>query len=77
MIHNTINQDLISIKCPRKPLEVIRYIILIPLTHLQYFSIPNPLKEGKTNFYPLTLFCSIVWIWFYTWLIVWFTYSIT
>lgn len=50
---------------------------MFPLTHIQYITIPNPMTKGKQNFYPLTLFCSILWIWFYSWLIVWFTYSIT
>lgn len=35
------------------------------------------MKKGKQNFYPLTLFLSIAWIWFYTYLIVWWTYSLT
>ena len=35
------------------------------------------MKKGRQNFYPLTLVCSIGWIWLYTWLIVWFTYSVT
>jgi hypothetical protein len=35
------------------------------------------MNAGKENFYPLTIFCSIVWIWFYTFLIVWWTYSLT
>ena len=53
------------------------YLVLTPLTHLQFYSIPNPMKKGRQNFYPLTLFCSIMWIWFYTWMIVWWTYSVT
>ena len=53
------------------------YLLLIPLTHLQYVSIPDPMKKNRANFYPLTLFCSIVWIWFYSFLIVWWTYSVT
>jgi hypothetical protein len=32
---------------------------------------------GKDNFYPLTLLIAAVWIWAYTFLIVWFTYEIT
>ena len=35
------------------------------------------MRKGKNNFYPLTLFLSIVWIWFYTWMIVWWTFSLT
>jgi hypothetical protein len=37
--------------------------------------IPNPIK--RPTFYPLTLFFSIIWIWGYTYLIVWWTYSLT
>jgi len=33
--------------------------------------------EDKENFWPLSLFCASVWIWFYTFLIVWWTYTVT
>lgn len=52
------------------------YILLIPLTHTQYYSIPYPGK-GSESFYPLTLTIAITWIWVYTYLICWFTYSVT
>lgn len=32
---------------------------------------------NKENFYPLTLVMSLVWVWFYTYIIVWWTYEIT
>lgn len=51
------------------------YWIMSPLTHLQWLLIPNPID--KPNFYPLSLFISLVFIWGYSFLIVWWTYSIT
>lgn len=77
LIHDTINRDAFHIRPPRALKSILMYIFLIPLTHFQYYTIPNPMKKGKQNFYPLTLFLSIVWIWFYTWLIVWWTYTLT
>ena len=56
------------------------YICLIPLTHLQYISIPNPMrgKNGeRENLYPITLFMSLIWIWIYAFIIVWFTFDVT
>mmetsp|Transcript_43216 Transcript_43216/g.31154 ORF Transcript_43216/g.31154 Transcript_43216/m.31154 type:complete len:121 (+) Transcript_43216:1851-2213(+) len=35
------------------------------------------MRPGKENYYPLTLFLATVWIWFYTYIIVWFTYQVT
>ncbi len=56
------------------------YILLIPLTHLQYISIPNPMrgKDGsRENLYPVSLFMSMMWIWVYSGIIVWFTFDLT
>ena len=58
----------------------ITYILLIPLTHLQWFTIPNPMrgKNGeRENLYPITLFMGMLWIWIYTGIIVWFTFDLT
>lgn len=56
------------------------YILLIPLTHLQAFTIPNPMRnknEKRENLYPITLFMSMLWIWFYSGIIVWWTFDLT
>ena len=53
------------------------YILYIPLTHLQYITIPDPLSNYNKNFYPLSLFMSIIWIFVYAYIIVWFTYKIS
>jgi len=54
------------------------YILVLPLSHMQFFFIPNPQKGGKAkNIYPLTLIMSIIFIWFYTYLIVWWTFTLT
>ena len=39
--------------------------------------IPNPMKEGNEQYYPLTLFMATLYVWFYTYLIVWWTYMVT
>jgi hypothetical protein len=39
-------------------------------------TIPYPGK-GSESYYPLTLTIAITWIWFYSYLICWFTYSVT
>lgn len=48
----------------------------MPLTHLQWLTIPNP-QTGKKNLYPISLFMSLVWIFGYSYVIVWFTYVVT
>lgn len=35
------------------------------------------MAEGKENFYPLSLLMATVWIWAYSFVIVWFTFEIT
>merc|ERR1712072_318875 len=64
-------------RMPHAMSQKILYILTFPLTALQYISIPNPMLPHKENFYPLTLVMSIIWVWFYCYLIVWWTYVIT
>ena len=54
----------------------IKYIMLIPLTHLQFISIPRPMGANE-NFYPLSMFMATVWIWAYSYNIVMLTFKIT
>ena len=35
------------------------------------------MAEGKEQYYPLTLFMATIYVWFYTYLIVWWTYMVT
>lgn len=35
------------------------------------------MAEDKENFYPLALFMATVWIYLYTFVIVWFTFELT
>jgi hypothetical protein len=53
------------------------YLFKMPLTHTQYFTIPDPLSKRNENYYPLSILFSVIWIFFYTYVIVWFTYDIT
>lgn len=49
----------------------------MPLTHLQYISIPSPLSKINDNYYPLTIFMSTCWVFALTYIITWFTYDVT
>lgn len=69
-----------KIAWPETAKRKIIYVLLMPLTHLQYISIPNPMrgKNGeRENLYPITLFMSMLWIWVYSGIIVWFTFDLT
>lgn len=44
---------------------------------MQYCSVPNPMLEGKEQFYPVTLIAATIWIWIYSFLIVWWTFEVT
>jgi len=76
MINRATNKEKYSIAWPNTIKEQIKYLITMPLTHTQAITIPYPGK-GNESYYPLTLTLAIVWIWFYTYLICWFTYSVT
>lgn len=77
LVDETINKDATDLKFPDtgKKWDIFVYIIQIPLTHLQYISIPDPLSKRNENFYPLSLIMSILWIFLYSYIIVWFTYD--
>lgn len=77
LINETINVQCVELTPPScdKKWEIFNYIIQIPLTHLQFISIPDP--QRNENFYPLSLLMSIIWIFFYSFIIVWFTYDIS
>ena len=86
MIMNKFYKGENKIAWPHSIRRKIIYILLIPLTHMQWFTIPNPMrktytKEGKEinreNLYPVTLFMSMLWIWLYSGIIVWFTFDVT
>lgn len=69
-----------KIKWPETARKRIVYVLLIPLTHLQWFTIPNPMSGRggeRENLYPVSLFMSMLWIWVYTFFIVWFTFDLT
>ena len=77
IIIETVYNEKNPVEWPKTLVRRIAYIIFIPLTHLQYITIPNPMAVGKENFYPLSLFMATVWIWMYCFVIVWFTFEIT
>lgn len=77
LVNETINKEAFGIEFPKECIERIWYVLLMPLTHLQYISIPSPLSKRNKNYYPLTLLMSTLWIFFYSYVIVWFTYDVT
>jgi len=76
LVNETINKEAFSIQCPKTFKGILKYIFLMPLTHTQYWTIPSPLSKRNDNYYPLSLFMSILWIFGYTYVITWFTYDI-
>lgn len=69
-----------KIAWPQTAGKRVTYILLMPLTHLQYISIPNPMRGvdgSRENLYPVTLFMSMIWIFVYSGIIVWFTFDLT
>jgi len=77
LINETINKEAVNISCPESAQGMFSYIFLIPLTHLQYITIPSPLSKRNDNYYPITLLMSTLWIFAYAYIIVWFTYDLT
>lgn len=76
IINKAVNKEKMSIAWPKPFLKRVQYIFLIPLTHSQFMTIPYPGK-GSESYYPLTLTIAITWIWGYSYLVCWFTYSVT
>lgn len=62
---------------PAKNRDRIKYVMMMPLTVMQHITVPNAMLPGKENYYPLTLLVATIWIWFYSFLIVWATYAVT
>jgi hypothetical protein len=77
MLKNIYRDKRSLIKFPRKRIEKIKYIFLFPLLFMQYCTVPNPMAEGQENFYPLSLLIATLWVWFFSFLIVWWTYAVT
>jgi hypothetical protein len=77
LVDETINIGAYDISCPKTGKGIIWYILMMPLTHLQYITIPDPMSKRNENYYPLSLFMSVIWIFIYSYIIVWFTYDVT
>lgn len=79
LVNETINKEAFNVNCPREGgvRGILIYIMQMPLTHTQFLTIPSPLSKRNDNYYPLTLVFSIIWILFYTFLIVWLTYDVS
>ena len=77
LINETLNKDRFSLKPPEGKKAKIVWALKLPLNITQYVSIPNPVRQDKSNFYLLTLTISLVWIWVYTFMITWWTFRLT
>lgn len=76
IINKALNKDKYSIAWPKGWKNRVVYLFKMPLTHSQAITIPFPSK-GHESYYPLTLLMAILWIWLFSYLICWFTYSVT
>lgn len=76
IINKALNKDKYSIAWPKGWKNRVAYLFKMPLTHSQAITIPFPSK-GHESYYPLTLLMAILWIWLFSYLICWFTYSVT
>ncbi|CAJ0955000.1 unnamed protein product, partial [Mesorhabditis belari] len=61
---------------PDKPLKRLTYICLAPLLIPMWLTIPDVRKEGVRKWYPVTFICSILWIAFFSYLMVWWANTI-
>jgi len=79
LINETINKEAFSIALPTsgKWGDGFKYVLFMPLTWTQYFTIPSPLSKRNDNYYPLTMVMSTIWIGLYTFFIVWLTFDLT
>lgn len=79
LINETINKEAFSIALPNsgKWSDCFKYVLFMPLTWTQYFTIPSPLSKRNDNYYPLTMVMSTIWIGLYTFFIVWLTFDLT
>lgn len=77
ILKNVYKEQKSFIAYPTQLKDKIRHVILFPHIIMQYVTIPNPMAEGKEQFYPLTLVCATIWVWAYSFFIVWWTYVVT
>ena len=76
IINKAVNKDKYSLAWPKGWKKRLQYLFMMPLTHTQAITIPFPSK-GHESYYPLTLLMAITWVWLFSYLICWFTYSVT
>ena len=77
IVKNTLYTNESKIIWPQGAKARITYVLIAPLTHMQWLLIPNPMSPGRQNLYPVSLFMSMLFIFAYSYIIVWFTYVIT
>lgn len=77
ILKNVYKEQKSFIAYPSSCKDRTRHILLFPHLIAHYCTIPNPMAEGKEQFYPLTLVLATVWVWIYSFLIVWWTYAVT
>mmetsp|Transcript_13213 Transcript_13213/g.19755 ORF Transcript_13213/g.19755 Transcript_13213/m.19755 type:complete len:629 (-) Transcript_13213:252-2138(-) len=76
-IHHTESDDEeeddgpMDLAWPSSTSKRISYVLLAPLTFLLYYTVPDVRREGSRNKFPLTFIMSVLWIAFFSYLMVW------
>jgi solute carrier family 24 (sodium/potassium/calcium exchanger), member 1 len=60
-----------ALEWPKTTGRQIMYVILIPITFLLYYTLPDVTTKKWRNWYPWTFLGSILWIGFYSYFMVW------
>jgi Ca2+/Na+ antiporter len=73
---------------PQEPLEIrmpeagaglkawVMFIVSLPILTVLVFTVPDPRREGRERFYPVSFFMSILWIAGFTYFMIWFVSAI-
>ena len=78
MIWQAVHEDRDGpLKVPRGCCQRAIYVLALPLTAPQWLTVKNPMKPKQENYYPVSLFMASLWILFYSFIIVWFTFEVT
>ncbi|GMT28202.1 hypothetical protein PFISCL1PPCAC_19499, partial [Pristionchus fissidentatus] len=66
----------LDMEWPDEPMKRLTYIVLAPLLIPMWVTIPDVRKEGYRKYFPATFIISILWIAFFSYLMVWWANTI-
>uniref|UniRef100_A0A8R1YAY5 Sodium/calcium exchanger membrane region domain-containing protein n=1 Tax=Pristionchus pacificus TaxID=54126 RepID=A0A8R1YAY5_PRIPA len=66
----------LDMEWPDEPMKRLTYILLAPLLIPMWVTIPDVRKEGYRKYFPATFIISILWIAFFSYLMVWWANTI-